>query len=237
MKHSKLLMLSQYQNFTQIKRIHIWTKLRAHSRCMHRAQISQVTQIRPNTVQTYASLSSYPLSILIENPQTIKHLTHNSAVLGLHGQTLQNSTVHAQSTNILGHTNSVGCRPTPPFLHIPLSIHFENPSHSSTASGLGRSPHSQAQQCSAVHSCTEHKYPRSYKSVPVRYRPTPPFLHTVNLDRKLQPLKHCLWTQVTQIWPSKVQTYILFSTLIVNLDRKPQPLKQSLDLGHTNLTH
>ena len=70
MKHSKLLMLSQYQNFTQIKRIHIWTKLRAHSRCMHRAQISQVTQIRPNTVQTYASLSSYPLSILIENPQS-----------------------------------------------------------------------------------------------------------------------------------------------------------------------
>ena len=76
---------------------------------MHRAQISQVTQIRPNTVQTYASPSSYPLSILIEKSPTNQHLTgpdlQNSGVRGLHGQAQQNSIVHTQSTDILGHPN------------------------------------------------------------------------------------------------------------------------------------
>ena len=42
-------------------------------------------------------------------------------------------------------------------------------------------------------------------------RHLPFFTPTVNLDRKSQPLKHCHWTRVTQIWPSTVQTYTLSS--------------------------
>ena len=254
-------MLSQYQNFTQIKRIHIWTKLRAHSRCMHRAQISQVTQIRSNTVQTYASLSSSPLSILIENPQSSTLPTI---------QQCQASVVRPSKTPLCTHRAQIfrvaQIRLSRVQTYTSLSSHspFDplwKPQPLKHCQWTGTLPSWSGPakfSCAFMHRA---QISRSYKYAPVRYRPTPPFLHThcqswqktpatqavtgfgshksdpvwyrsiplfshpLSILTENSSLSSSLWTQVIQIWPSKVQTYTLFFTPIVSLDRKPWPLK------------